>query len=294
MSRLEGLRDALKPDSFFWRRAISGGVNFAPHAFVRYSPPLFGLAWGAVLPKKRDIVRKNLRRALGPRSPAVEARDVASVFVNYACCLTEALLLGSNRGYKLTRKARDVERFFACAAEGRGVIVATAHTGGWEIAGPVLSGVHKGEVVVVMQRERDERARAIQDEARERAGVKVLHIGEGPLDALALLQRLRKGSVVAMQVDRVPPGMRGRTASMFGEAWQVPEGPLKLAAASGAPIVPVFTRRLGFMSYEAIVAEPVRLSRRPSSEELDAAAGKIAGALEGFIRQNPTQWFHFV
>ena len=285
---------ALRPDSLLWRRAILAGVTKGPEAWVRYSPPVFGLAFAAALPKKRAIVRANLRRILGPRPAARELRDVAAVFTTYASCLTEALLLGSDRGYQLKSRSVGVERYHACAAEGRGVIIATAHTGGWEVSGPVLSGVHKGEVVVVMQRERDERARAIQDEARSRAGVKVVHIGESAFDALTLLGHLRRKAVVAMQIDRVPPTMRSRTVRFFGEPWQVPEGPLTLAAVSGAPILPVFTRRLGFMHYEAIVAPPIRLPRRPSPAELDGAAEQLMNAMADFVRNHPTQWFHFV
>jgi phosphatidylinositol dimannoside acyltransferase len=285
---------ALRPDSLLWRRAILFGVNRAPDAWIRYSPPVFGLAFAAALPETRERVRANLRRILGRRPAIDEIRDVAAVFTNYAFCLTEALLIGSERGYELTSRSVGVERYHACAAEGRGVIIATAHTGGWEVAGPVLSGVHEGEVVVVMQRERDERARALQDQARSRAGVKVVHIGDSAFDALTLLAHLRRKAVVAMQIDRVPPAMRSRTVRFFGEPWQVPEGPLTLAAVSGAPILPVFTRRLGFMEYEAVVAPPIRLPRRPSSAEMHGAAEQLMGAMADFVRENPTQWFHFV
>ena len=261
------LLDALRPDSLLWRRAIAAGVAFGPESFVRYSPPIFGLAFGAALHGTRNAVRMNLRRVVGTRSPLREMVDVAAVFSNYASCLTEALLLGSHRGYKLTSRTRGVDHYFQSASEGRGVIIATAHTGGWEVAGPVLSNVHPADVVVVMQRERDPRARAIQDEARARAGVKVVHVGESPLDALALLGHLKRRSVVAMQIDRVPPGVRSRSVPLFGAPWEVPEGPLTLAALSGAPLLPVFTRRIGFMEYEAIVAPPFasRAVPRPRS-----------------------------
>ena len=163
--------DLLRPDSALWRKAMLAGVQFGPEAWVRYSPPLFGLAFGAVLPEKRELVRANLRRVLGPRHPLLELADVAAVFRNYASCLTEALLLGTGR-YPLASRSRGVDNYFRCAAEGKGVVIATAHTGGWEVAGPVLRGVHAGEVVVVMAPERDARARALQDEMRLRTGVK--------------------------------------------------------------------------------------------------------------------------
>ncbi|MBK8255089.1 MAG: lysophospholipid acyltransferase family protein [Polyangiaceae bacterium] len=260
---------------------------------MRYSPPVWGLGFWAILPDKRRIVRNNLRRVLGERPALQEEREVAAVFSNYASCLTEAMLLDGRR-YAMASLPRGVERYQACAAKGRGVIIVTAHTAGWEFAGSVMRSVHPGEVWVVMQRERDEHARAIQDRARERAGVKVAHIGDSAFDALPLLHALRRNAVVAMQLDRVPPGMRFRTAHLPGGTWRIPEGPLTLAAVSGAPLLPIFTRRLDFMQYEAEVMEPIEISRKPSPEQLDRAAQQMANAMRAFIERHPTQWFHFV
>jgi lauroyl/myristoyl acyltransferase len=272
---------------------MAAGVRHGPEPFLQYSPPFFGMAFAAALPKARQLVRANLRRVMGRRPPLEEMVNVAAVFSNYASCLTEAMLLGSGRGAELVPRSQGIERYHACAAEGRGVIIATAHTGGWEIAGPVLSGVHPAEVIIVMRRERDERARAIQDEARSRAGVKVVHIGDSPFDALPLLRHLRGGAVVAMQIDRAYPGMRSREVKFVGAPWQAPEGPLTLSALSGAPILPIFMRRVGFMEYEAVVEPPIRLPRRPTEAEMDGAAQEMTGAMERFVRAYPTQWFHF-
>src|SRR5262245_55914990 len=91
--------ETLRPDSALWRRALAAGWSFGPDAFVRYSPPFFGLAFGAALGETRRLVRNNLRRVHGTRAPLVELADVAAVFTTYASCMTEALLLSSGRGY---------------------------------------------------------------------------------------------------------------------------------------------------------------------------------------------------
>ena len=116
-----------------------------------------------------------------------------------------------------------------------------------------------------MQPERDARAQMLQDGARDRAGIRVVNIGKSPLDSLPLLAHLRQGGVVAVQIDRLPKGMRARQAELFGEPWLLPEGPLLLASVSGAPIVPTFTRRIGYMKYEVVCAPAIHLPRRPNS-----------------------------
>jgi phosphatidylinositol dimannoside acyltransferase len=149
------------------------------------------------------------------------------------------------------------------------------------------------KVIAVMARERDDRAREIQDTMRTKGGVEIVHIGESPFDALPLLKHLKQNAVVAMQIDRSPSSMRVRNATLLDKPWRVPEGPLRLAASSGAPLLPVFTRRLDFMRYEAQIHPPIHLSRRPSPEELDHAAQRLMDVLGPFLRTNPTQWFDF-
>jgi KDO2-lipid IV(A) lauroyltransferase len=94
-------------------------------------------------------------------------------------------------------------------------------------------------------------------------------------------------------MDRVPEGQRGRHVRFLGEASEVPEGPLQLAALSGAPIIVVLGRRLGFLHYEIEVSDAVSVPRRPSPEELDEAAQRVASRIESFVSRHPTDWFHF-
>jgi KDO2-lipid IV(A) lauroyltransferase len=87
--------------------------------------------------------------------------------------------------------------------------------------------------------------------------------------------------------------MRARDVTLFGAPARIPEGPLRLGALTGAPLVPVFAARTGHRRYVVEVAPPVRLRRTPTDAELDAAAQAIARELERFVRARPTQWFHF-
>ena len=145
-----------------------------------------------------------------------------------------------------------------------------------------------------MQAEADRRAGEVHDAARRRAGVQVVHAGNDPLAALPLLHHLRrKKGIVAMKFDRVVPGMRCRAVEFLGEPWQIPEGIFRLAALSGAPVLPVFTRRLGFLRYEYITAPLIEITRRPTNEQLDEAAQRLVGLLEEFATNNPEQWFRF-
>lgn len=288
------LSDLRHHDSALWRRAFRAGVVYGPEPFVRYSPLAFGLFFGAALGDVREHVVENLRRALGPRPRHVELADAARVFMNFACSLTDAFAVAEGRRHLLIAERKHDEHFTRVLAEGRGIIAATAHTGGWQVAGALVKKHHpEADMVIVMHRERDARAQRVQDQARDRSGIRVLHVGGDPLDALPVLAHLRRGGVVAVQIDRVPPGMRGRRVQLFGQPWSIPEGALMLAGLSGAPIVPSFTRRLGYLSYDILTHPPIRLPRKPTEADLDVAAQALADAMAEFVRENPTQWFHF-
>jgi len=288
------LLDVKHHDSALYRRAFRAGVMYGPEPFVRYSPLVFGLFFGAAMTDVRERVLQNLRRACGPRPLHVELAQAAQVFMNFACSLTDAFAVAEGRRHLLVAERKHDWNFTKSLALGRGVIAATAHTGGWQVAGAIVQKHHPDvEMVIVMNRERDARAQRIQDQARDRAGIRFIHVGDGPLDALPLLSHLRRGGVVAVQIDRLPPGMRGRNVQLFGHPWAIPEGPILLSALSGAPIVPTFTRRLGYLAYDIDSLPPITIARRPTDVEITRAAQELADAMANFVRENPTQWFHF-
>lgn len=286
-------RTGERSDATFWRRLARLGATSGPEWFVRYSPPAIGLVACALATRERRAVAENLRRVRGERGAVRDALDVAATFATYASCLAEILGAGSPRG-RLPRAVIHGElNVLDAAAEGRGVIFATAHTAGWETVGPLLSRDHGLRVMIAEAAEPDAGARAIQDEARRTHGLLVAHVGDDPLSALPLVRHLRDQGVVALQTDRLPPGMRGRRVSLFGGAAAIPEGPFRLAMLSGAPVVPIFAARTGYRQYVVVADGPIRLSRAATDAELDAAAQAVANAMQAFLQRHPTQWFHF-
>jgi lauroyl/myristoyl acyltransferase len=275
------------------RRVVRLAASRGPEWFVRYAPPVVGVAAWAFAGEARRAITANLRRVRGRRSALRDAVDGARTFATYASCLTEILGAGSDRG-GLPRVVVCGELHIVDAlAEGRGVIFVTAHTAGWEVVGPVLSRDHGRRVMIAMRAERDSRARSIHDEAREAHGLIVTHVGDDPFAALPLVHHLREGGIVALQIDRAPAGMRTRAVTMFGREGRLPEGPLRLAAMTGAPLVPVFVARVGHRSYRVDARPPIHLFRHAGAAELNVAAQRVAEGLEAFVRGYPTQWFHF-
>lgn len=214
-------------------------------------------------------------------------------FGTYASCLTEVLSNEAAAGPKAPRAYVLGERHFrSVLREGKGLVLVTCHTAGWETVGPLLGRTYGLDLLLVTHEEPDRHAGRIQDDARRRAGVSIAHVGD-PLASLPLLRHLRRGGVVALQLDRMVPGMRTRAVSLLGRPGQIPEGPLRLAQLSGAPILPVFCARRGHREYIVQVCPPHHLDRQADEAALEATAQHVADAMTNFLREHPTQWFQF-
>lgn len=277
--------------NLFWRRMAAWGSRRAEW-WVRWSPPFFGVAAAVAVPRARRAVVHHLRQVRGPVSPLREVRDVCSTFATYASCLAETLSNEAARGPRAARALVCGDRHIRPLLGTGGVILATGHTAGWESVGPLLVRDYGMRIQLVMQPEADAGARRLQDRARERAGVEIVHLGD-PLASIGLLRHLQGGGAVALQLDRAPPEVRGRPVRFLDTPAVLPEGPLRLAALSGAPIVPVFCARTGHRTYRVEVHPPRSLPRRPSDAELDATAQYLADCMTRFLRAHPTQWLNF-
>ncbi len=273
--------------------AAMGAQRF-PHWWLRYSPPVFGLAAAVVLPGARRAVRENLHRIRGPQPLWRDVLDTTTTFVSYAGCLAETLSRGSKNDAPADVFVDGSEHVRAAVSKGRGMLLLTMHTGGWEVAGPLFASHSNLDVVLVMEGERDADARALSDRARESSSVHVMHVGGDPLAALPLVRHLteRKGAA-AMQLDRPPASGRVLSVKLLGREAELPEGPFRLGQLTGAPLVSVFCARLGFRRY-VLRAFPERtIPRRATMSQIQEVAQSVADDMSSFLRDHPTQWFQF-
>ncbi len=288
------MKGRLRYDGYFWRRLALLGAAQGPTWLLRYSPPLIGLAAMALVPEARHAVQRNLARARGTGSRLRDTVDTARTFGAYAASLAEALAAGSKNQVAFQSHTVDgKEHMYAALDCGRGVVVASVHSGGWDVLGSLFADRVRTELTIVMEPERDPVARQFHDEVRQRAGVKVAHAGDDPMAALPLLRALREKGIVALLCDRTPPGMKTLDVQLFGAPGKIPQGPFRLAQLSGAPIVPLFCARAAFRSYHVRVCEPIFVPRKADTASLTVAAQAVADAMTAFVRDYPTQWFHF-
>jgi KDO2-lipid IV(A) lauroyltransferase len=121
-------------------------------------------------------------------------------------------------------------------------------------------------------------------------------IVEAPIDDglamwLGLRDALNRNEVVLVHGDRLMPGQRGVRMEFLGRPALLPSGPVRLAIASGAPIVPLFAPRDPDGRVRILLEKPILVD--PHAALIDVvhpAMRELANAMERIIRRYPDQW----
>jgi phosphatidylinositol dimannoside acyltransferase len=161
-----------------------------------------------------------------------------------------------------------------------GVVVALPHMGNWDHAAAWASLVH-GHVVTVAERLEPEALFQRFLSFRERLGMEIF-AHDDPEVTERLCERLRQGSLVALLADR-DMSRSGVPVTLLGEATTFPRGPARLAALTGATLLPAsLWCRDGVLHVD--FADPVEVG------DLETTTQCLADVFSHAIRQHPEEW----
>lgn len=259
----------------------------------------YGLAWlaakiayrGARAP--RAAVAANLRRVLGADAASRRLdHAVRGVFHTAAYNYVDMVLIPRIRPAELAQRVEilSVQTFLDAYAQGKGVVLTTAHFGNVDLL-VQMSVVHHIPVTMLVERLAPEGLFRLVAGLRGCHGVRL--VPTGPKAARQLVRALRRGEVVAIAGDRAVQ-RQGRAVPFFGEEALLPTGAVELALHTGAPLVPAFGLRLPGRRYRITVEPPLELE----GDATDGAAvarnlGRLAARFERHLRAHPEQWVVF-
>jgi lauroyl/myristoyl acyltransferase len=240
-------------------------------------------------PQERAAVRRNLARVHPGREAAWLDAAVDRVFERFAVCFADLLSLNREPPSVLSRHVKGVHDQTPtreALARGRGCVSLTAHLGNWELAGRLLAVLGR-PVHVVMAPEVDPAVGALLDREAP-PGVRFVRL-TSPVVAVGLVSALRRGDLVAFQLDRALGGRGDTAVPFFGAPVPFPLGPFLTAAAAGAPVVAAFCVLEPDGAYRLHVEPEISVSRGTEEEALRAAVA----ILERRVRAHWDQWFNF-
>jgi KDO2-lipid IV(A) lauroyltransferase len=288
-----------RPDAPFGRgplaaRALAGLIHAASAAGAQLDPAtshrLAGvggtLEW-AVRPAKRRVLRENLSHAVGrpAHDPAV-GRLVRREIVNEARRSAD-LLWSIARPQDVVRSVRieGREHLDGVLGQGRGVILAGPHIGGWEVVAPVPAAVL--DVPVSVLATDDWLAWAVAG-IRARAGLAVVYTCDGPLE---LARRLRRGEAVLLFSDIAAAGVATAAVRLLDGIVELPLGPATLGRIGDAPIVPFAVLPVAPRAWRVLLGSPIEPAGRSEGAAGDVAVlQRIADVWTAVIRRHPEHW----
>ncbi len=259
---------------------------------------LTALIFFLMLKRERRAVAGNLGQVSGKRGLVLQWK-VYWVFYAFCDLMVSYCFVPQATHAQLLNMLVDPERGGAkieqCLAEGHGLIVWTAHVGNWEFASRLLEmhGRPVNVARVVEDKPAEIRLRNLM--ASER--LKIVDLRGGAQATIELLQALARNEIVAMQGDRV---YQRHSADMpfFSKPASFPLGPFLLSQVSGAPVLPGFVIRRGWLRYQAMMGDPIAPAG-PEAASGDRDAGlqealcQAVRFLEKTLATHYDQWMNF-
>lgn len=241
---------------------------------------LAGKALDLAQPRLRRRAVRNLELAGYSNPDQIADAMFASLGRVIASVLRFPRLTRENIGELI--RYQGLENYATAKAKGRGVLIATAHLGNWELSAFAHAYMSEPMHVVVRPLENKPMDRWVE-RRRALSGNRVINKREA---AREILKALKAGEAVGILIDQNVVASEGVFIDFFGRKACAGTAFVKLAHHSGAAVIP------GFALWEAKEGRYI-LRFYPEIEmsgEVEADTQRVHSFLESVIRQYPDQW----
>ena len=273
---------------YYLVKIISGVVCSLPRALRHNLGMVLGrLCWPLVSAKRRKMTIDNISRGLGVTEEQAAAIAKASG-IRFGPMFMEVLHMPRLNKDNINQYVtlRGSEHLEAALAMGRGAVLATAHSGNWELLGAALA-MHGFPLVAVVQRQTNAAMDTFINEYRTKAGMHVTY-KQGVREMVKLLG---KGKIIGLLMDQDNHN-HGVFVEFFGRMASTPQGAAALARLNNAPIVPAFITENPDGTHTAILHPPVLVTKTADrAEDIRSTTQHLTRIIEQHIRQHPQEWF---
>lgn len=279
----------------FWLKLFFILIAVAPGAMRALKPLFVRLAW-LFAPSVRRGTNANARRifehGLDARQLRAFSLSVIGYFYEFVFDVGRSMRATREQLRARIESVEGHDKYTAARSSRRGAILLTAHMGSFELGIVALAEMNE-RVHVVFRRDRFDAFEQLRSALHQRLGVVEAALDDKWTVWLRLRDALRADEVVAIQGDRVMPGQRGVELPFLQGHLSLPTGPVKLASASGAPIIPVFTVRAPDGRVRIFVEDAIEVPNPLDDRAMDDAMHRIAKVIEKYVRAYPDQWLVF-
>ncbi|HLW77374.1 MAG TPA: lysophospholipid acyltransferase family protein [Bryobacteraceae bacterium] len=255
---------------------------------LAHSPPALGTFYARLLdlalPRLRRVAMRNLELAYPEKSPAERRAIVDEVYRSIG-----RLLYAFARFPQMNRqnisdwiRYEGLEHFSEAKKAGHGVLFATAHLGNWELSA-FAHGLMTEPMHVVIRPLDNPRIDQLVEHRRRLSGNHLIEKWDG---ARAILRALQQNQAVGILIDQNTSLQEGVFVNFFGTPACANTAFAKIAARTGATVIPGFALWSGQeRRYVLRFYPPIPMTGDPADD-----TRRLHALLENVIREHPGQW----
>ncbi len=270
---------------------ISWVLCLLPHAVVLWFGSQLGKLYYQIAAKQRLRAIKQMKESL--KISDQEAQGLAKEsFVNIGRNFLEVMYMPrlNKENFLEYMEIDHIERMHEALAEGRGVVILTAHVGNWEWLSAALTFSNL-PVTAIIKPQPNEQHTKILNEYREMVGVEIFSRGTSEL--MGATRALKKGKCLGFLVDQ-DGGPGGVFIDFLGKTASTPMGAAVFSKKFLAPVVPAFILRRPDGRHRVVIGEIMHFEDHGDTDkDLYDFTVKMTKIVEDIIRENPTQWIWF-
>lgn len=265
-------------------RILFGSLEYTPLPVARRLAGFYAGALDRVVPRLRQVARRNLEMAFPEKTAYARETIIDGVFRSVG-----RVLLAIARFPSVGRETVDqwiryegYEHFSSAMERGHGVLFATGHLGNWELSA-FSHAILSSPMNVVVRPLDNPWLDEFIERRRSLSGNRMI----GKRDfARPILQALKHNEAVGILVDQNVVPEAGAFVDFFGKPASSGTTFAKIAARSGAAVIPGFAVWLeGEQRYILRFYPEV-----PMTGDVEADTAAIQKAVELAVREYPDQW----
>jgi len=260
-----------------------------PEKISRKLGIMIALSAKAALPKRRGIVKDNLKKTFPGKSENEINRIALETWKHSGIIASEFARSVSMTNENVFEKFEFVneENYIDAISMGRGVIMLASHIGNWELMGMALA-VRGYKLLVIARQLRNRPGSEYIKYLRERAGMKIVYEHEGVKETT---KYINEGGSVAIIIDQhITEG--GVIVDFLGRpAYTTSLIPL-LAKKTGAPVIPFYNLRQPSGRYTVYFEKAIELYESGNfKQDIIRNTAMLNGVIGKWIKKTPEQWF---
>jgi lauroyl/myristoyl acyltransferase len=265
-------------------------IRLIPKVIVPWIAYLFSILAPRLMQRDRRLIEENVNRVYKlPGQSSFSTTFQKQVFRSQALVALETFKHQlSNRDlihvHGLDELGREVERL---GAPGKGMIVATAHHGSWEMVASLTAKVSGKTFVALAKPSKLPEFTEVLDKLRGRGNTQILWTDSKNL-LRDMMKTLKQGGNLGFVMDQKPEGRVGPIVDFLGQPTEFVTGPAKLAARHQSAVIAIFCMRTGPWEYRIVSETVVEAAHGISDEQV--LTQKMATAITKAIQLYPEQW----